>query len=149
MTCHVFCDWRSHLPAGCLCAHPPGVLETKENALEDEKSNSMATCSPPCLCDAPTTKPKASRHVPWAEKLLLADVVVVRDFVRDAVCVGECTCADKVRTLGEAGVKMVVDLRDARFQGEFCTRTHRGYFRENDDITQQPRKNSQHSPWVH
>ena len=73
--------------------------------------------------DNTTTKTKKKRGGPrhiltWQEKVSLADPAAVRDFISGPTCHCKCGCMKKLRELGEAGVRVVANLRDERFAGK-------------------------------
>jgi hypothetical protein len=73
--------------------------------------------------DNTTTKSKekrgGKRHIlTWQEKLALADPAAVRDFISGPTCQCRCGCMKQLRQLGEAGVQVVVNLRDERVAGK-------------------------------
>ena len=53
----------------------------------------------------------------WQDKLELASKVHVARFLATATCACGKDCFKKMRQLGEAGVKIVSDLREARVAG--------------------------------
>ena len=86
--------------------------------------------SPPSPPDEPSSLHRSKRRhggarkkLTWQEKLALVDKQVVQDFILQHA--GTCTCKgiERIMALGEAGIQMVVNLRDARMTGVFVLHT--------------------------
>ena len=55
----------------------------------------------------------------WEEKLTVVQPEIVQDFVAKTICGCKCKCMDKVRKLGEPGLDVIANLREARLSGSY------------------------------
>ena len=86
--------------------------------------------SPPSPPDEPSSLHRSKRRhggarkkLTWQEKLALVDKQVVQDFILQHEDTCGCKGIDRIMTLGEAGIQMVMNLRDARMAGVYVLHT--------------------------